>query len=91
MSFASIENYCLVSWGYYHGELLDRSHGGLLSSGNATPPNIRVFHSGRLGLKGRKYLNGAVDLSTALPVKSFSYSRNGEFCDSVKCLREGAR
>ena len=34
MSFASVENYCLVFCGYYHGELLDRSHGGLLSSGN---------------------------------------------------------
>ena len=34
MSFASVENYCLVFCGYYHGELLDRTHGGLLSSGN---------------------------------------------------------
>ena len=34
MSFASVENYWLVFCGYYHGELLDRSHGGLLSSGN---------------------------------------------------------
>ena len=34
MSLAFVENYCLVFCGYYHGELLDRSHGGLLSSGN---------------------------------------------------------
>ena len=29
MSFAYVENYCLVFCGYYHGELLDRTHGDL--------------------------------------------------------------